>query len=147
MVSVTSEVGRLRKVLVHEPGPEVDVMVPSMMEELLFDDILYGERAREEHGLFRRALQLLDVDAVDAQDLLEAVLADPAAREATIESMLPPGSADAGAGSPTCPRRSWPRRWFRACACRPAPRAPRRCPTSSRSLPSPTGASSATRRS
>ena len=62
MVSVTSEVGRLRKVLVHEPGPEVDVMVPSMMEELLFDDILYGERAREEHGLFRRALQVLGVD-------------------------------------------------------------------------------------
>ena len=93
MVSVTSEVGRLRKVLVHEPGPEVDVMVPSMMEELLFDDILYGERAREEHGLFRRALQLLDVDAVDAQDLLETVLADPGARESTIESMLPAGSA------------------------------------------------------
>ena len=93
MVSVTSEVGRLRKVLVHEPGPEVDVMVPSMMEELLFDDILYGDRAREEHGLFRRALQLLGVDVVDAQDLLEAVLTDPSAREATVESMLPPGAA------------------------------------------------------
>lgn len=87
MVSVTSEVGRLRKVLVHEPGPEVDVMVPSMMEELLFDDILYGERAREEHGLFRRALQLLDVEVVDAQDLLEEILHDGAARAFTLESM------------------------------------------------------------
>ena len=94
MISVTSEVGRLRKVLVHEPGPEVDVMVPSMMEELLFDDILYGDRAREEHGLIRRALQVLGVEVLDAQDLLEEVLRDPAARRWTFETMLPPGSAD-----------------------------------------------------
>ncbi len=92
MVNVTSEVGRLRKVLVHEPGPEVDVMVPSMMEELLFDDILYGDRARDEHGLIRRALQVLGVEVVDAQDLLEDVLRDPAGREFTLETMLPPGS-------------------------------------------------------
>ena len=92
MVNVTSEVGRLRKVLVHQPGPEVDVMVPSMMEELLFDDILYGERAREEHGLFRRALQVLGVEVVDAQDLLEDVLGDKVGREFTLEAMLPPGS-------------------------------------------------------
>ena len=93
MVSVTSEVGRLRKVLVHEPGPEVDAMIPSMMEELLFDDILFGDRAREEHGLFRRALQILGVELVDAQDLLEDVLEDPAARRSTLDTMLP-GSGD-----------------------------------------------------
>jgi hypothetical protein len=34
-------------------------MVPSMMEELLFDDILYGDRAREEHGRIRRVFQIL----------------------------------------------------------------------------------------
>ncbi len=92
MVNVTSEVGRLRTVLVHQPGPEVDAMVPSMMEELLFDDILYGDRAREEHGLFRRALQVLGVDVVDAQDLLEDVLSDPGARAYALSAMLPPGS-------------------------------------------------------
>jgi arginine deiminase len=92
MVNVTSEIGRLRKVLVHQPGPEVDAMVPSMMEELLFDDILYGDRAREEHGLIRRALQVLGVEVVDAQDLLEDVLGDPTARRFTMESMLPPGA-------------------------------------------------------
>ncbi len=94
MVSVTSEVGRLRRVLVHQPGPEVDAMVPSMMEELLFDDILFGDRAREEHGLFRRALQVLGVEVIDAQDLLEDVLRDPAGRRFTLESMLPPGSGE-----------------------------------------------------
>ena len=39
MVRVTSEVGRLRRALVHEPGGEVDLMVPGMLEQLLFDDI------------------------------------------------------------------------------------------------------------
>src|SRR5215831_14265864 len=90
MVNVGSEVGRLRTVLVHEPGPEVDVMVPSMMEELLFDDILYGERAREEHGRIRRVFQVLGVEVIDAQDLLEEVLRDPAGRAWTLDAMLPP---------------------------------------------------------
>jgi arginine deiminase len=94
MLNVTSEVGRLRKVLVHQPGPEVDAMVPSMMEELLFDDILYGDRAREEHGLIRRALQVLGVEVVDAQDLLEDVLREKTAREFTLLAMLPPGSVE-----------------------------------------------------
>jgi arginine deiminase len=94
MLDVTSEVGRLRKVLMHQPGPEVDAMVPSMMEELLFDDILYGDRAREEHALIRRALQVLGVEVVDAQDLLEDVLRETAAREFTLEAMLPPGSGN-----------------------------------------------------
>jgi arginine deiminase len=93
MVNVASEVGRLRKVLVHQPGPEIDAMVPSMLEELLFDDILFGDRAREEHALFRRVLQVLGVEVVDAQDLLEEVLGDPAARRFTLEAMLPVGPA------------------------------------------------------
>ena len=62
MVRVTSEIGRVRRVLVHEPGIEVDNMVPSMMEELLFDDILYGDRARDEHARFRRVLQLFGIE-------------------------------------------------------------------------------------
>src|SRR5580765_6577984 len=93
MVRITSEVGRLRKALVHEPGPEVDAMVPSMLEELLFDDILFGDRAREEHALFRRVLQVLGVEIVDAQDLLEEVLLDPAARQFTLDALLPAGPA------------------------------------------------------
>ena len=92
MLSVTTEVGRLRKVLVHEPGAEVDHMVPSMMEELLFDDILYGERAREEHARIRRTLQVLGIEAIDAQDLLEDILAQPAAVDWVLDAMLPPGS-------------------------------------------------------
>jgi arginine deiminase len=80
MVHVTSEIGRLREVLVHEPGPEVDRMVPPMMEELLFDDILFGDRARDEHRRFRRLLQLLGIEVVEANEVLEEALESPDAR-------------------------------------------------------------------
>ena len=80
MVRVTTEIGRLRKVLVHEPGPEVDRMVPPMMEELLFDDILFGDRARDEHRRFRRLLQVLGIEVVEANTLLAEALAGDEAR-------------------------------------------------------------------
>ncbi len=80
MVHVTSEIGRLRKVLVHEPGPEVDRMVPPMMEELLFDDILFGDRARDEHRRFRRLLQVLGIEVVEANTLLAEALAGDESR-------------------------------------------------------------------
>jgi arginine deiminase len=100
MVRVTSEVGRLRKVLVHEPGPEVDRMVPPMMEELLFDDILFGEKARHEHRRFRRLLQLLGIEVVEANTLLEESLASDEARHwlwTMLEAELP---HDLRAGGP-----------------------------------------------
>jgi arginine deiminase len=89
MVRVTSEIGRLRRVLVHEPGPEVDRMVPPMMEELLFDDILFGDRARDEHRRFRRLLQVLGVEVVEANDVLAEALAGDEAR-AWLWAMLRP---------------------------------------------------------
>lgn len=70
MVSVPSEIGRLKKVLVHEPGLEVDGMVPAMMEDLLFDDILFGNRVRKEHARFRRVMQILGIEVVEARNLL-----------------------------------------------------------------------------
>jgi arginine deiminase len=75
---VTSEIGRLRRVLVHRPGREIDWMTPSMMERLLFEDILFGEEEREEHGTFWQALERGGVEVLDAQDLLaEALDTDP----------------------------------------------------------------------
>ena len=70
MIKVNSDIGRLRRVLVHRPGLEIDWMVPRMMEELLFDDILYGEQARREHGRFCRVMQSAGVEVLDAGTLL-----------------------------------------------------------------------------
>jgi arginine deiminase len=73
-LSVFSEITKLRDVLVHAPGPEVDVMPPSMMSELLFDDIIYGPRARQEHGRFRSILERFGVTVHDIRDLLRDTL-------------------------------------------------------------------------
>jgi len=73
-LNVTSEIGRLRSVLVHLPGQEIDLMIPPMMAQLLFDDILYGQVAREEHRRFQQLIRFIADDVFDLQDLLEEVL-------------------------------------------------------------------------
>lgn len=82
---VQSEVGRLRRVLVHRPGAEIDRMVPSMMEELLFDDILYGAAARTEHERFAEVMRRAGVEVLDSQALLAEVLASEDARSDLLE--------------------------------------------------------------
>jgi len=73
-VSVFSEIGPLREVLVHTPGTEVENMPPSMMSELLFEDILHVPRARREHERFRAVLERLGVEVHDSFDLLTTAL-------------------------------------------------------------------------
>src|SRR5215211_2717176 len=75
-LNVTSEIGRLKKVLVHLPGREIDLMVPPMMAQLLFDDILYGQVAREEHRRFQQLIRFVADDVFDLQDMLEEVFED-----------------------------------------------------------------------
>ncbi len=75
-LNVTSEIGRLRRVLIHRPGREIDWMVPSMMERLLFEDILYSDLARQEHDAFAAVLRAAGVETVDPETLLAEVVGD-----------------------------------------------------------------------
>ena len=75
-LNVTSEIGRLKSVLVHLPGREIDLMVPPMMNQLLFDDILYGQVAREEHRRFQQLIRFVADEIIELQDLLEEVFED-----------------------------------------------------------------------
>ena len=84
-LSVFSEIEPLRQVVIHQPGPEVDFMVPDMMEELLFDDILSGDLARAEHDVFRRVLELVAEEVLDIQDLFVESLVDEGVKLALIE--------------------------------------------------------------
>ncbi len=86
-IRVDSEIGKLRRVLVHRPDREIDWMVPRMMEQLLFDDILYAKEARAEHEDFCSVLQRAGVETLEAQDLLVEVLAEPMAREELFEDL------------------------------------------------------------
>jgi arginine deiminase len=80
-LSVDSEIGPLRRVLTHRPGMEIDEMVPSMMDYLLFDDILDGEEARQEHDTFCALLRRFDVEIVDAGQLLVQIMEEKEVRD------------------------------------------------------------------
>jgi arginine deiminase len=86
-LNVTSEIGRLKSVLVHLPGREIDVMVPPMMGQLLFDDILYGQVAREEHRRFQQLIRFIADDLYDVQDLLEEIFEDEEVKHALIKDL------------------------------------------------------------
>lgn len=85
MVAVTfhvdSEVGQLKQVVVHRPGLELDRLTPRNVEELLFDDVMWAARARQEHDAFVRQLQREGVVVHRFADLLTAALDEPGARE------------------------------------------------------------------
>src|SRR3954465_1492718 len=86
-IQVDSEIGRLRRVLVHRPGREIDWMVPSMMEGLLFHDILDGDGGRGEHAGFRRVIEAAGVEVLDSQDLLADVLGEEAVRKRLLDEL------------------------------------------------------------
>lgn len=86
-LNVTSEIGRLKSVLVHLPGREIDVMIPPMMAQLLFDDILYGQVAREEHRRFQQLIRFVADDVYDTQDLLEEVLEDDDTKDEIVRDL------------------------------------------------------------
>ena len=51
-VHVKSEIGTLKRVMLHRPGRELEQLVPGELERLLFDDIPYLKTARQEHDQF-----------------------------------------------------------------------------------------------
>lgn len=71
---VGSEVGRLRKVLVHRPGLSLQRLTPSNASELLFDDVLWVRKAGEQHDEFATLLRERGVEVLLLQDLLTETL-------------------------------------------------------------------------
>ena len=78
---VDSEVGRLVQAIVHRPGVELSRLTPGNVDELLFDDVLWAARAREEHDAFVVQLEHADVRVHLFGDLLAEALDQPGARE------------------------------------------------------------------
>jgi arginine deiminase len=84
---VDSEVGRLRTVLLHRPGPELKRLTPRNNDTLLFDGIPWVGRAQEEHDAFAQALRDRDVEVLYLVDLLTETLHDPQARRTAVEEV------------------------------------------------------------
>ncbi|MGM0496020.1 MAG: arginine deiminase family protein, partial [Bacillota bacterium] len=54
LLKVKSEIGELKKVLLHRPGRELENLTPKWLTQLLFDDIPWLDKAREEHDEFAK---------------------------------------------------------------------------------------------
>jgi arginine deiminase len=85
---VDSEVGRLRTVMLHRPGPELKRLTPRNNDKLLFDGIPWIGRAQDEHDAFAQALRDHGVEVLYLADLLVTALEVPAARDETIGAVL-----------------------------------------------------------
>jgi len=66
-LGVHSEVGRLRRVMVHRPGLEHSRLTPSNAEELLFDDVIWMARAKAEHDMFAEAMRDRGIEVFEAE--------------------------------------------------------------------------------
>lgn len=73
-IQVKSEIGRLKKVMLHRPGKELEHLVPGDLERLLFDDIPYLKAAQNEHDLFAGILREQGVEVTYLEDLTAEVL-------------------------------------------------------------------------
>ncbi len=88
--SVQSEVGRLRQVIVHRPGLELSRLTPGNVGELLFDDVLWAARAREEHDAFAEALRARGVQVHYFGQLLAEALDVPEGRVFVLDRLCVP---------------------------------------------------------
>ena len=73
-ICVKSEIGKLKKVLIHRPGGELEHLTPDYLSTLLFDDIPYLKRAQLEHDSFAQTLRNCGVEVVYLCDLVTQAL-------------------------------------------------------------------------
>lgn len=85
---VDSEVGPLRQVILHRPGPELLRLTPGNKDRLLFDDVLWVRRAQEEHDRFAAVLRERDVTVHLFRDLLRTTLELPDARAFVLDRIF-----------------------------------------------------------
>lgn len=85
--NVKSEIGILEAVLLHRPGKELERLTPQYLEELLFDDIPWLGKMKEEHNLFAEALKKKGTQVYYYDQMLEEVLRDGSIREEFIQEI------------------------------------------------------------
>ena len=91
MLNVNSEIGNLKKVIIHRPDEGIARISPKKAEELLFDDIVHLPQMKEEHDIFRRVLQHIigKENVLDTQRLIiEGFEASPDIKEELIDKIV-----------------------------------------------------------
>ena len=85
---ITSEIGKLKTVLVHRPGAELENLTPNYLKDLLFDDIPYLKVAQEEHDNFTNILRDRGVEVLYLDQLSAEALSDDIVRTDFIKEMV-----------------------------------------------------------
>lgn len=87
-LNVTSEIGKLKTVLLHRPGQEVENLTPELLERLLFDDIPYLEVARKEHDFFAGVLKDNGVEVLYLEKLASEAIADASVKNEFVSQFI-----------------------------------------------------------
>ncbi len=88
-INVFSEIGKLKTVLLHRPGKELENLTPDLLERLLFDDIPYLKVAQEEHDAFAKVLRDNGVEVLYIKDLtIEALNHHPEIKDKFINQFI-----------------------------------------------------------
>ncbi len=87
-INVNSEIGRLKKVMLHRPGHELENLMPEYLDRLLFDDIPYLRIAQEEHNSFADILRQNGVEVVYLSDLVAESIINQDVKEQLIQELI-----------------------------------------------------------
>lgn len=87
-VHVYCEIGKLKTVLLHRPGNEIENLTPDYLERLLFDDIPFLKVAREEHDHFADVLQRNGVEVLYLEKLAAEAVKDPKVKDVFLDEVL-----------------------------------------------------------
>ena len=86
-VLITSEIGKIKKIITHTPGHEIELMTPATAQDLLFDDILDFNTAKREHDDFVKLLKLHS-DVFEVIDLLNYILKFQNIKEELLKELI-----------------------------------------------------------
>ncbi|WP_432402871.1 arginine deiminase [Wukongibacter sp. M2B1] len=87
-LQVYSEIGRLKKVLLHKPGKEIENLTPDLMDRLLFDDIPYLKIARQEHDAFADIFRDNGTEVVYLEELAAEALVNNDIRNMFVDEFI-----------------------------------------------------------
>ena len=90
-ISVYSEIGNLKCVLLHCPGEEVENIVPDYLRRLLFDEIVFLKQAKKEHNQFADILRNEGVEVLYLTDLMADILEDTKVRDEFLKEFMEEG--------------------------------------------------------
>lgn len=87
-IHVYSEIGKLKTVMLHRSGKELENLAPDILHRMLIDDIPYLKIAQEEHDAFAHVLRQQGIKVLYLEDLLAESLTDEKVRRAFLDQLL-----------------------------------------------------------